>query len=234
MIPAPVRLLAGTAAARLMPVGMRGRNWLIGFTAELRRSIAHVNTYFDRVSRAKLLAPVWQSVDVPDQQPEVIKSELCDVSHSPLQQATRADFMTYLCDDILVKVDRASMLTSLEVRAPWLDHRIVDFAFGRVPDALRATTAGRKILLRHLGRRLLPRELDLTRKQGFSLPLDTWFRGQWGSFIKGILQEASRDIFDRKMLTALWRGQHRGYSNTQRLFSIVMFELWRRTYAIAL
>jgi asparagine synthase (glutamine-hydrolysing) len=90
-----------------------------------------------------------------------------------------ADFHSYLPDDILVKVDRASMLASLEVRAPFLDNRVIEFAYGRVPDKYRATLTQRKVLLRHLGRRLLPPELDLKRKMGFQIPLKAWFKGAW-------------------------------------------------------
>jgi len=73
-----------------------------------------------------------------------------------LQRATRTDFENYLPEDILVKVDRASMLASLEVRAPFLDYRILEFAFGKVPSRLKADTAERKILLKRLCAKILP------------------------------------------------------------------------------
>ena len=63
------------------------------------------------------------------------------------------DFENYLAEDILVKVDRASMLNSLEVRAPLLDYRVIEFAFGRVPSELKATVSGRKLLLKKLASR---------------------------------------------------------------------------------
>src|SRR6185503_12902085 len=107
-----------------------------------------------------------------------------------LLKSTGVDFMTYLVDDILVKVDRSSMLASLEVRAPWLDCRLIEFAFGRVPDRLKATSNERKILPRKLGERLLPPSMDLRRKQGFSLPLDSWFKDGWGEFVGDVLRDA--------------------------------------------
>jgi asparagine synthase (glutamine-hydrolysing) len=129
-------------------------------------------------------------------------------------------------------VDRASMLASLEVRAPWLDHRIIEFAFGRVPDTLRATTRDRKVLPRALARRLLPPTLDLSRKWGFSMPLARWFRGEWGTFVEEVLREADPAIFDRRVINSLLDGQRRGYANTERLFSLAFFELWRREYRV--
>src|SRR3546814_17164951 len=80
-------------------------------------------------------------------------------------RAMAVDFSTYLPDDILTKVDRASMLASLEVRAPWLDRRVVEFAFGAVPDSLRATPTHRKILPKRLAQRLLPQPPDLQRSE---------------------------------------------------------------------
>ena len=79
--------------------------------------------------------------------PEAYRLYAGDVGRTVLQKMTAADFATYLPEDILVKVDRASMLASLEVRAPFLDYRIIEFAFGSVPDALRATRTSRKVLL---------------------------------------------------------------------------------------
>jgi asparagine synthase (glutamine-hydrolysing) len=151
-----------------------------------------------------------------------------------LQRLTRADFASYLCDDILVKVDRASMLASLEVRAPFLDQRIIEFAFGRVPDALRATLLERKILLRRLAKRLLPPALDRKRKQGFSIPLAAWFRGDWGRYIEAVLRAAPPALLAPAGVNTLLVGQRRGRNNGQRLFALAMLELWRQEYRIDL
>lgn len=233
-LPRPLRRAAGAAASALMPIGMRGRNWIVGFTSDLQQSIAHVNIYFDAVARSRMLAPVWRSLGDGALAPETEKVALCDRELSPLQQTTRVDFMTYLPDDILVKVDRASMLTSLEVRAPFLDYRVIEFAYGRVPDSLRATESGRKLLLRRLAQRVLPPEFDSVRKQGFSIPLQAWFKGEWGTYIESVLRDAHPALFDRKMVDDLIAGQRRGFSNTHRLYAMTMFELWRRTYAVSI
>ena len=121
---------------------------------------------------------------------ERIRESRIPNSDDLLDRATRMDFENYLAEDILVKVDRASMLNSLEVRAPLLDYRIIEFAFGRVPDRLRATSTERKILLKMLARRLLPAALDIQRKQGFSLPLNRWFKGEWGDYLRDVLRGA--------------------------------------------
>lgn len=234
LLPASLRSLASGVAAHWIPVGTKGRNHLIGFAADLSHSIAHVNLYFDAKSRAQLLKPVLDN-KIPDNlSPEEYKAKLCAKHFSPLQQMTRVDFKTYLVDDILTKVDRASMLTSLEVRAPWLDYRIIEFAFNRVPDTLKAGTTGRKILTRRLAQRLLPPELDLTRKQGFSLPLASWFKGDWGVFFIDVLSQADSNLLDQNTIQQIITKQRQGYVNTARIFALTMFELWRREYHINL
>jgi len=134
----------------------------------------------------------------------------------------------------LVKVDRASMLNSLEVRAPLLDYRIVEFAFGKVPSHLKATRIDKKILLKRLTARVLPPEFDRHRKQGFSIPLAAWLKaGRFRELFHSVLLDKNC-IFDRKVVTQLLRGQDRGLSNSERLFTLVFFELWRKEYAISL
>ncbi len=233
-IPKPLRTAVGYAAAQWMPVGFKGRNYLIGATADLQMSIAHVNLYFDHVTRARLLAPlVGQGAFLHDA-PEAYRRQLCNSASSGLRQASEADFRTTMVDAYLVKVDRASMLASLEVRVPMLDHRLIEFAFGKVPDSLKATTSERKILLRRMAARLLPRTLDLNRKQGFSLPLASWLKGEWGAFMRDVLEDADSRLFDRRVIRSLLDGQQRGMSNSARLFALTMFELWRREYQVQL
>lgn len=231
-MPGLVRRAAGTAATRYLPVGLRGRNYLIGFASDRRYSLAHVNLYFDHWTRRSLLAPVIHN-GYCSGRPEEYRVGLCKPEYSILRQATEADFRTTMVDAYLVKVDRASMLNSLEVRAPWLDYRLIEFAFGRVPDNLRATESERKILPRCLAQRLLPAGLDLNRKQGFSMPLASWFSGEWGRYVESVLRDADPRLFDPKVIGNLIAGQRRGYANTARLFALTIFELWRKEYRVA-
>ena len=230
LLPPGLRRAVRRGAARL-PVGVRGRNYLLGVGMDAPGAIAQFNIYFDAAARRALLRRE-PAASAAGRSPEAFKKELCTPGHSVLQQATRVDFETYLVDDILVKVDRASMLASLEVRAPWLDPRLIEFAF-RLPDRLRATRRERKVLLRALAARLLPPAFDARRKQGFSLPLDAWFKGEWGRFVADVLQEADPALFDRRFIARLLEAQQRGLGNTQRLFALTMLELWRRHYGVS-
>jgi len=149
-----------------------------------------------------------------------------------LQRNTRMDFENYLPEDILVKVDRASMLASLEMRAPFLDFRVVEFAFGSVPSRLKATSAERKVLLKRLCKRVLPPRFNADRKQGFSIPLPAWLKaGPWRDLFSEVLLDP-KSTFDRRTVANLLNGHGGRRNNAERLFGLTVFELWRRAYNI--
>ena len=125
------------------------------------------------------------------------------------------------------------MLNSLEVRAPMHDVGVIEFAFGRVPANLKATAESRKILLKRLAARLLPPAFDRSRKLGFSIPLSDWLqRGAWRDYIREVLLDPSQTWFDHGVIEQLLQGELRGRSNAERLFGLVMLELWRREYRV--
>jgi asparagine synthase (glutamine-hydrolysing) len=230
-IPRSLRIPVAKVAEALLPVGFRGRNWLQGLEVDLQSGLPLSASYFDRTTRPRLMSGQknWKLAA------EDIREERIPQEVDLLQRATRMDFENYLAEDILVKVDRASMLNSLEVRAPLLDYRVIEFAFGRVPPRLKATATLRKVLLKRLTSRLLPPEFDYHRKQGFSIPLASWLRsGPWQSFFREVLLEPGNILFSHKMVSNLLDGQAKGRANTERLFALVMFELWRREYQVSI
>jgi asparagine synthase (glutamine-hydrolysing) len=214
-----------------LPVGVKGRNWLQGLAGDLHRGVPFIACVFDRTTRGALMGRQnhWPLVA------ESIREERIPHMADMLQRATRMDFKHYLAEDILVKVDRASMRCSLEVRAPFLDCRILEFAFGKVPSELKATTTSRKVLLKKLASRLLPPEFDQQRKQGFSIPLCSWLRsGPWRNYFREVLFDSGNTLFDRKVVGHLLDSQTLGRSNGERLFALVLFELWQREYHVSL
>ncbi|MEX2281187.1 MAG: asparagine synthase (glutamine-hydrolyzing), partial [Gemmatimonadota bacterium] len=230
-IPQALRTSATAAAQAVLPVGFRGRDWLQGLGADWRSGLPLIPMHFDPSMRRRLMPEQPGNPTAAER----IRKEAMPLTTDILQRATRMDFINYLAEDILVKIDRASMLNSLEVRAPLLDHRLIEFAFGKVPSRLKANTTGRKLLLKKLARRLLPAEFDHHRKQGFSIPLASWLQsGPWESFFRQVLLESANGIFCRKTISGLMQGQQKGRANGERLFALVMFELWRREYQISM
>ena len=228
LFPPLLRRIVSRCAGAL-PVGFRGRTYLLSLSSSDLMNVAQMGIYFDYHMRRRLIPRLAR---LQAYGPESHRARCASSAESTVQQLTRTDFLTYLPDDILVKVDRASMLSSLEVRAPLLDHRVVSFAFGKLPDELRATASVRKVLPRRLAEQILPPTLDLRRKRGFSLPLRRWFKGEWGEFMRDILHDADPQLFDRGVIQDLISGQSRGLSNMGRLFALTIFELWRREYGI--
>ena len=230
-LPNSLRRSVASVASDYLPLGMSGRNHLIGLSDDYRNSISHINIYFDHLSRKLIYSPDLR-LDNSHVDPESYRSSMIDPTHSMLRQAMEADFRMTLTDGYLVKVDRSSMLASLEVRAPFLDYRIIEFAYGHLPDHLKVIKNFRKILLRHLAKRLLPKEYDVTRKQGFTMPLHAWFKGDWGAYMESVLMNSDEKLFNKRFIRNLFSLQKKGYSNTNRIFALTIFELWRQEYKI--
>ena len=96
------------------------------------------------------------------------------------------DQMTYLPNDLLVKVDIASMANSLEARSPFLDHKVIEFA-ASLPENLKMQGFETKSLLKKVAARLVPREVVYRRKMGFGVPIGNWFRGEMKDFVRDVL-----------------------------------------------
>jgi asparagine synthase (glutamine-hydrolysing) len=140
-----------------------------------------------------------------------------------------ADTMTYLPNDLLVKVDIASMAVSLEARSPFLDHHVIEFA-ASLPERLKLRGLTTKYVLKKTLRKLLPSE-NLTRsKMGFGVPIGHWFRGQMQGFLReNLLSEKSarRGLFRPEAVTRMVELHTRGERDyTHQLWTLLMLELW--------
>jgi asparagine synthase (glutamine-hydrolysing) len=149
----------------------------------------------------------------------------------PLAQQQYVDMKTYLVDDILTKVDRMSMSTSLEVRVPLLDHRIVEFALG-LPPHLKLQRGQTKVILRAAMKDLLPEAILDKPKEGFSIPLKQWLRGPLQPLMHDLLSAASvrqRGYFSPPVVAG-WIDEHlSGRANhSHRLWALMVLELWQR------
>lgn len=229
-MPEGIRKMFSGLTMSYLPHGVRGRNFLLALDSALPQAYSKMNIFFDRRLRSKIIKPFQEGSDRNLGIPEEHKVNLCEYIRGLPGMVMALDFKTYLPDDILVKVDRASMLNSLEVRAPILDYRIIEFAFSRIPNSLKANIRKRKILLRHFAKKILPAQLNLERKQGFCIPLKIWFKSEFGEFIKNILCETDSSLFNRSEMLKLINNQNLGLLNSERLFALTFFELWRREY----
>jgi len=146
-----------------------------------------------------------------------------------LERLTWQDLRTYMGDDILVKVDRASMATSLEVRTPFLDHRVVEMAARMPPDLKLRGREGKYILKRAMKPRL-PQQVVERKKKGFGLPVAKWLHGPWRELLLETLgngRAASSGLFDQAAVDKLITEHLSGRRDRRRpLWTLLTFQWW--------
>ena len=214
-----------SALAGPLPAGLRGRNRLYGLRGGPFQSLVWGSPFFDAALRRKILTTeVVESLGDEFLVPELFRLALFETGADPVDSMTRTHFGSILPDDFLVKVDRASMSVGLEMRCPFLDVRLIELAFGRLPSKWKVHGHEGRRLQKLLGKRLLPPSLDINRKQGFSIPMNEWLRGPDKNW-RDKLGDGFRDFISPKSVQDLITGHFNGRANGARLFSLIMLSI---------
>ena len=217
------------AMQRLLPHQFQIPN-LVDRLPKLAEVLAHrdgESFYRELVSHAK--DPNQLVLDADE--PETLLGRSARLPHLPglRERMMYLDMMTYLPDDILTKVDRASMAVSLEARVPFLDHRLVEFTW-RVPTEYKYRNGEGKWLLRQVLYRYVPKELMNRPKMGFGVPIEHWLQGplrEWGEELLSEKRLREEGFFEPASIRKMWSehasGRRRWHYN---LWDILMFQAW--------
>ena len=151
----------------------------------------------------------------------------------PLSRIQYVDIKTYLVDDILVKVDRASMANSLEVRCPILDHRLMEL-IAQIPSGLKLHRGSGKYIFKKALEPIVPQAILQRRKWGFGVPLATWFRTDLKDFAYESVFGSPDDYLNYTFLEQCWKQHQRGQRDwSSLLWQVLMFKAWQGAFKVA-
>jgi asparagine synthase (glutamine-hydrolysing) len=204
---------------------MRGRNRLASLRGGPYQAHIWGTPYFDPELRKRILHPdivseLGKELDMPERNLLRMMKEGSDVVDS----LTRTDFNSVLPDDFLVKVDRASMANSLEVRSPFLDYHLVEHAYGQIPSLWKVNQKERRRVQNLMAKKHLPEGFELNRKQGFSIPMDEWLRTE---NLRDRLEGGISDWISMDEVELLIKGHIAGRENGARLFALMMLAIFQ-------
>ena len=219
-LPSSVRLLIANSAESMLPIGFKGRHYLMQMDTDFENSLPFKDNLFTEEERRNLLPNSWEISHT-----DSVKNSMVNQDITFLERAMMYDMKGFLPDNILTKVDRSSMLSSIEVRSPFLSKEILEFSLSEINPEMKR----RKKILRHLATQKLPEFFNFQRKQGFVPPLEYWMKEKkWQDFINDNLF-SSDSIFNKKMLNNCMKGEGKRFFNKRRLFSLIMVQLWMKS-----
>ena len=239
LVDRPLAALAGIVPGRVEGRGGRLRSRVSRFVNNVRRSVADRRlgwaSGFSEEEKFRLYRSDVRSFFQGYRSSSFLERQVTGIRDPVLQQMAM-DFRVWLPDEMLTKVDRMTMASSVEARCPLLDVPLLTYA-SRIPLSRKIPRA-REASLKHLLKRsladLLPPDLLARRKHGFNVPLDAWFRAGAQSFLADVLHPnrvRRRGIFDPDVVTELLRSHSSGERNaSNRLYALLTFEVWAEAY----
>ncbi len=234
-VPAPIRgavfgiLGAIYPKADFLPQIFRGKAFLSNVARTPWDAYLHSVSGMSDADKTRLLAPETRRALGGYRTADLFR----DLYHAAdgadsLSRIQYIDFKTYLPDDILTKVDRASMANSLEVRCPFLDHRLIEYA-ARLPSSLKLQGRQSKLVLRRAVAGLVPDAILRRPKMGFAMPVGSWLRTD----LRGLVHEhvltdrSGHGLFSTDTIRDFWREHDAGWRDrTTELWGLLVFNLW--------
>ena len=245
-LPSGARSTLSGPVARAIPASSRAktrlrkvRRLLEGIAEAPEVRYARWMTMFDEPSRLALYTEAFDGhlAEAGADDPASLLFDAWNVAdrRDQVTRATVADLLMYLPNDLLAKVDLASMANSLECRCPFLDHRVVELALAMPADRKLRLRGGRsKVVLKEAFAGLIPKEIRSRPKMGFGVPLDRWFRGELAEELRSVLLDPlclGRGLFREEAVVSMIEEHATGRrDNAYQLWALLMLELWFREY----
>ena len=243
-VPTEIRGVLGEASTRIPDRGWAALSWVPGLGRSLlpfKDKAYKLGPALGRMRGAddlyRALVTEWAEREVPvpgaaHYPTRVDDHEFASHISDPAGRMMLFDGVTYLPDDILVKVDRAAMAVSLETRVPLLDHRVAELAW-RLPMSMKVRDGRGKWALRQILYRHVPRDLVERPKAGFAIPIGQWLRDPLRDWADDLLSERrlkEQGYLDVAVVTGLWREHRSGRRDwTPRLWNVLMLQSWLET-----
>jgi asparagine synthase (glutamine-hydrolysing) len=218
-----------------LPHGAWGRNYLHNISLDPIDRYLDSMSFFTALGKESLYTRDFQeALHTKDKVARSFREYAARVkTNEPLDQLLYIDGKTYLPGDILTKVDRMSMATSLEVRVPLLDHKLIEFV-AKVPASLKLAGTDTKQLLKRVAKDLIPAEILDRPKQGFGIPLEEWINRQLRDQIRDTLREPrtrQRGYVNSNYVDLILDEHHKGRrDHSFPLWALLILELWHRRY----
>jgi asparagine synthase (glutamine-hydrolysing) len=237
-LPAPLRRGLATLSARLPHGGEvsslsnRARRLTSTLALDGAARYARYMSWFDAAQRDALYDPAFAD-SVEDEATRDAIGEVWNVASgtSLVDRMLEVDVSTYLVDDLITKIDIATMAHGLEARSPFLDHELMELA-ASIPGHLKVRGTSKKWILRRALRGWLPDDILDRPKQGFSVPLTAWLRGDLRNWSREVLLDSrtlGRGYFEPAAVHALLERHDDGAdADAKRIWALVMLELWHR------
>jgi len=212
----------------VLPLGFRGRKTVELLSSNFSDSYPNTNEFFSDKEQEIFFSNFFVNKELPLS--ESVHDQSNVISDYGLR-ATFHDFTNYLSEDLLVKIDRASMANGIEVRAPFLDKDLVEFAFTKVPSSMKFDDKNQKILLKALASKVLPSSFAIDRKQGFSIPLGNFLlEKEWREYFAQTILDSDPLLINHRESMSLLGNKARIFQNAGRLFGLVFYIHWMKRF----
>ena len=234
VVPGPLRRALGSAIGDAGSAGIRGKlaRTFLARPANLDAMYFDNFAVFAPHRIAGLLSPAMRSkVAGIDAYAAYHQALAATDAPTLLGKLLYADTKTYL-HELLMKQDQMSMAASIESRVPFLDHPLAEFA-ARMPERMKLRGMTTKWVLRQAMKDRLPAEILSRKKMGFPVPVGTWFRGEWSHLLDEFVvseRALARGVFSPDAVRQFVRGHRAGENHTERLWTLLTFELWQRIF----